>query len=141
MNEKYSMEIGADPLCEIEWLEDKIYEHNSAKISKHDGFLFSRIVRDENNNIVAGIGGWTWANACEITQLWVAENARKNGIGKMLLEAAEAEAKSKGCRTILVRSYSFQAPHFYERHGYKTGFTLNNFPQGYVYYILSKRIG
>jgi ribosomal protein S18 acetylase RimI-like enzyme len=56
----------------------------------------------------------------------------------MLLEAAEVEAKSKGCLTILVRSYSFQAPQFYERHGYKIEHILNGFPEGYSYYILQK---
>jgi Acetyltransferases len=125
----------------IQLLEDKIYEHNSAALNKDDGRLFSMIARDENKEIVAGIAGWTWASACEITQLWVAEKVRKNGIGKMLLGAAEAEAKSKGCLTILVRSYSFQAPHFYERHGYRIEHILNSFPHGYSCYILVKRIG
>jgi len=137
----YSIEAGNDLHQEIQLLEDKIYEHNAAALNKDDGRLFSRIVRDENREIVGGIAGWTWASACEITQLWVAENARKNGIGKMLLEAAEAEAKSNGCLTILVRSYSFQAPRFYEKYGYKAKLILNGFPEGYCYYILTKSIG
>lgn len=141
MNKKYSIESSADSQQLIQLLEDKIYDHNSAAINKDDGHLFSRIVKDENKNIIAGIGGWTWAHICEITQLWVDEKVRKNGIGKKLLEAAEAEAKSKGCRTILVRSYSFQAPHFYERHGYKAEHVLNSFPEGHSYYILVKTIG
>jgi ribosomal protein S18 acetylase RimI-like enzyme len=135
------METGVDSHRLIQLLEDKIYEHNSAKINKDDGLLFSRIVRDENKDIIAGIAGWTWASVCEITQLWVDETSRKNGIGKMLLEAAEAEAKSKGCLTILVKSYSFQAPHFYEKYGYRTEHILNGFPDGHSYYTLAKRIG
>jgi len=141
MNKKYCTEPGTDPYKIIQLLEDKIYEHNSTKIKKDDGCLFSRIVRDENKDIIAGITGWTWAGVCEITQLWVNENARKNGIGKMLLEAAEAEAKSKCCYTILVRSYGFQAPHFYERYGFRIGHILSDFPEGHSYYILTKRIG
>jgi len=141
MNKKYCIEPGIDSQEVIQMLEDKIYEHNSTRIKKDDGCLFSSIVRDESKNIIAGIAGWTWANACEITQLWVDENARKNRIGEMLLEAAEAEAKSKGCLTILVKSYSFQAPHFYERYGYKIQHILNGFPAGYSYYILTKSIG
>ncbi len=141
MNKKYCIELGIDSPQVIQLLEDRIYEYNSTKINKDDGCLFSRIVRDENKDIIAGIAGWTWASICEITQLWVDENVRKNGIGKMLLEAAEAEAKSKGCFTILVRSYSFQAPHFYERYGYSIEYILNDFPKGYSYYILTKRIG
>src|SRR5215471_21577110 len=118
MNKEYSVEIGTDPQQIIQLLEDKIYEYNSLKINKADGVLFSRIVRNDHGEIVAGIAGWTWAGACEITLLWIHENLRKRGIGRLLLDAAEEEARSKKCSVILVRSYSFQAPHFYERHGF-----------------------
>ena len=141
MEEKYCIEVEIDSHQVIQFLEDKIYEHNSTTIDKDDGRLFSRIVRDQNNEIVAGIAGWTWAGVCEITQLWVDEKLRKLRIGKMLLEAAEAEARSKGCMTVLVKSYSFQAPHFYERYGYEIEHILYGFPRGYRYYILAKKIG
>ena len=141
MNKKYSIESGGDSQELIQLLEDKIYDHNSLAIGKDDGHLFSRVVRGEYKEIIAGIAGWTWAHICEITQLWVDEKVRKDGIGERLLEAAEAEAKSKECRTILVRSYSFQAPHFYERYGYKAEHILDGFPEGHSYYILVKRIG
>jgi GNAT superfamily N-acetyltransferase len=137
----YYMEAGIDSQQEIQLLEDRIYEYNATALNKDDGRLFSRIVRDEYKEIIGGIAGWTWARACEITQLWVDKNSRKNGIGSMLLEAAEEEAKRNGCRTILVRSYSFQAPHFYQKYGYTAELILNGFPEGYSYYILAKRIG
>lgn len=140
MNKEYCIERGTDSQQVIQLLEDNIYEHNSTRIDKHDGVLFSRIVRDENNEIIAGIAGWTWANACEITQFWVHEKVRNNGIGGMLLEAAEAEAKGKGCRTILVGSYSFQAPHYYERHGYALQHAVDDFPEGHRYCILTKNL-
>jgi len=141
MEKPYYIEPGIDAHREIQLLEDKIYEHNAAALDKDDGHLFSRIVKDENKQIIGGIAGWTWASACEITQLWVNEIARKKGLGKMLLDAAETEAKERGCLTILVRSYSFQAPHFYEKYGYKAELILNGFPNGHSYFILAKRIG
>lgn len=141
MNNKYSVEIGVDPQRDIQLLEDRLYEHNSAQIGRDDGRIFSRIVRDEDSNIVAGIAGWTWAGICEITQLWVDEGTRKNGLGQLLLEIAELEAQSHSCYMILVRSYSFQAPHFYEKYGYKTEHIINDFPRGCGYYIMTKRIG
>jgi GNAT superfamily N-acetyltransferase len=140
-HDKYKIEVGKDSEHVIQFLEDKIYEHNSSEINKSDGEFFSRIIRDESERIIAGIAGWTWAGACEITQFWVDEKARNNGIGKLLLGAAETEAKGKGCIIILIKSYSFQAPHFYERHGYKIEHVLSDFPPGHDYYMLSKRIG
>jgi ribosomal protein S18 acetylase RimI-like enzyme len=140
VSKKYRVEVGTDPQQIIQLLEDKIYEYNSAKTQIADGNLFSRVVRGENDEIIAGIAGWTWAGICEITQLWVDEKVRKDGLGKMLLEAAEVETKSKGCHTIMVRSFSFQAPHFYERYGFETEHIITDFPKAYDYYILSKRI-
>ena len=140
MEEKYCIEAGLDSHQVIQFLEDRIYEHNSTTIDRDDGRLFSKILRDENNEIIAGIAGWTWARVCEITQLWVDEKVRKTGIGKMLLEAAETEAKNRGCITVLVKSYSFQAPHFYERFGYDVEHILYGFPKGYRYYTLTKMI-
>jgi len=140
IEKKYSIEVGIDSQQVIQFLEDRIYEHNSTSIDKDDGLLFSRIVRDENNDVIGGVAGWTWARVCEITQLWVDEKVRGMGIGKMLLEAAEAEARNKGCVTALVKSYSFQSPHFYERYGYKIEHILYGFPEGHRYYTLTKRV-
>ena len=141
MEKKYCIEVGIDSRQVVQFLEDRIYEHNSTTIDRDDVRLFSWIVRDENNEIIAGIAGWTWASVCEITQLWVDEKMRKTGVGKMLLEAAEAEARNKGCITVLVKSYSFQAPHFYNKYGYQIEHILYGFPQGYQYYTLVKKIG
>ena len=140
MTPKYYICPGTDSQEVMQLLEDKIYEHNSSSVHKHDGCLFSRIVENENKEVIAGVAGWTWAGICEITQLWVNKKVRGNGVGKMLLEEAEAEARGKGCVSILVRSYSFQAPHFYEKFGYKVQHVLNDFPKGHNYYILVKEL-
>jgi GNAT superfamily N-acetyltransferase len=140
MQKKYRVATLPDHHQVIQLLEDKIYEHNSCKLNKKDGNLFSMIVRSEDSDIIAGVAGWTWANACEITQLWVDESCRKQGLGRLLLEAAEAESKSKGCQTILIRSYEFQAPAFYGKHGYRIEHIIEGFPPGQRYYILLKTI-
>lgn len=140
MDKEYCIEIGADSQQIVQMLEEEIYKHNSVKINRSDGAIFSRVIKDENGEIIAGVTGWTWAGACEITLLWVHENLRKRGIGKLLLRAAEEEARSKKCSAILVRSYSFQAPQFYERHGFQTEHIMDNFPKGFRYYILTKQI-
>src|SRR5215831_10115047 len=140
MNKKYLIKDVVDTHEVIQLLEDKLYEYNSTRTGKEDGHLFSRIIRNEKKNIIAGIAGWTWAGICEITQLWVDESVRKHGYGEMLLKAAEEEAKSKGSNTILIRSYSFQAPQFYEKHGYHTEHVIKGFPEGHNYHLLIKRI-
>lgn len=140
MDKKYHITTETDHHRIIQFLEDRLYEHNAGKVHTDDGNLFSIVARSENNDIIAGIAGWTWTGACEIAQLWVAEAFQDQGIGLQLLLAAEAQAQSKGCSIILVRSYSFQAPAFYEKHGYRTQHIIDEFPPGHCYHILTKKI-
>ena len=98
---------------EIQFLHDMIYEHNVAKTMRDDGKLFSKLIYDPSNKIIAGITGWTWATACEITLFWVHQDYRNRGYGLSLLNAAETEAKKENCKTRFLRTYSFQAPDFY----------------------------
>lgn len=134
------IEPSKDPQQIIELLEDRLYVHNAAAISRHDGELFAFTVRDDDGHVIAGVAGWTWAGVAEITQLWVDASARKQGLGAALLQAAENAAKDHGCGTLLVRSHGFQAPHFYQRHGFHVEHVLRDFPAGHDYHILLKRI-
>jgi ribosomal protein S18 acetylase RimI-like enzyme len=139
-NEDYTIieEISPDEIAKF--LEDRIYENNSSLIGKNDGRLFSKTIKDKDSSIIAGIAGWTWANVGEITLLWVKSEYRKKGLGKKLLEEAEKDAKENNCKIIILRSYSFQAPFFYEKHGYKIEYIIDDFPPGNKYYHLIKRI-
>ncbi len=125
---------------ELQFLEDRLYEFNSAQTGLDDGQLFAFFVRNEQQEIVAGVSGWTWANACEIRCLWVHPAWRGHGYGESLLESAEQEARARGCQRILISSYSFQAPVFYQKHGYKLAGQLNNFPPGHQYCYLVKQL-
>jgi len=140
MNEHYHIELPKDQREAIRLLEDRIYEYNSSAIKRNDGRLFSILIKGDSQRVVAGVAGWTWASACEITDLWVSQGERKKGMGKRLLEAAEAEARKSGCSQILIRSYSFQAPHFYEKYGFKIEHVINGFPEEHKYYFLTKRL-
>ena len=81
-------------------------------------------VDDGTGSVLAGLSGWTWGTCCGISMVWVREDQRNSGWGARLLAAAEAEARARGCVQVVVSSFTFQAPGFYERHGYtETGRT------------------
>ena len=75
-------------------------------------------VTDAAGELVAGISGWTWGVAAGIGMTWVREDERGTGVGTRLLEAFEREASARGAEHVFVTSFTFQAPGFYERHGY-----------------------
>ncbi|HEX4977823.1 MAG TPA: GNAT family N-acetyltransferase, partial [Nocardioides sp.] len=80
--------------------------------------LTVRIV-DADGGLAAGISGWTWGVAAGIGMTWVREGARGAGLGSQLLASFEGEARGRGCTHVFTTSFTFQAPGFYQRHGYR----------------------
>lgn len=76
-------------------------------------------VREEQGSLAAGLTGWSWGGSAVIDLLWVRGDQRGRGLGGLLLAAAEKEAVARGCSRILVSSFTFQAPDFYKRNGYR----------------------
>jgi ribosomal protein S18 acetylase RimI-like enzyme len=72
--------------------------------------------------------------------LWVAETYRGRGWGKSLMEAAEKEARRRGVRNAYVDTFSFQAPEFYRKLGYREFGRLDDFPTGHRRSWLTKAL-
>ena len=141
MNDNLMLKVAYDfPARDLEFLEDRIYEFNCAQTGIGDGRSFSIFLRGNENKIFAGLSGWTWAQACEIRILWVHANLRGQGYGKRLMEMAEREARSRGCKVIYLNSYGFQAPEFYQKLGFEIFAQLEDFPPGQAQYHLVKRL-
>jgi GNAT superfamily N-acetyltransferase len=62
--------------------------------------------------------------------LWVAQPYRGRGVGSRLLSDAETVAREKRCRGAYLDTFTFQAPKFYEKHGYREFGRLSDFPAG-----------
>ena len=45
---------------EVQYLEDRLYEHNSGATGIADGQLLAFLSRDESGRIIGGISGNTW---------------------------------------------------------------------------------
>ena len=50
-------------------------------------------VRDEHGAVLAGVYGLTWGGCCELQYLWVHPSLRGDGLGGLLLQWAEDEAR------------------------------------------------
>lgn len=84
-------------------------------------------VRDDGE-LVGGVSGWTWQEAAGIGLTWVHEDQRGTGVGSDLLARFEQAAAARGARRIFVTSFTFQAPGFYEEHGYREIFRWDGVP-------------
>lgn len=99
------------------------------------------VTKNENGDVIAGIlGGIGYWNGLEINILWVNDNYRGKGIGKLLLQHAEQFATQKGATVSILDTFDFQAEDFYLKNGYTPFGELQDFPNGYRRIYLSKRL-
>jgi GNAT superfamily N-acetyltransferase len=125
---------------DVQYLEDRIYEYNSKATGIADGELLGFLVR-EGDRIVGGICGNTWGATCELRQFWVEESHRHRGLGTKLFEAAEQEARRRGCSQLILMTFSFQAPAFYEKNGFEVVATIADHPRGHRNFLMRKYLG
>ncbi len=83
---------------------------------------------DADDELLAGVSGWTWGVAAGIGMTWVRADARGQGVGDRLLAHFEAEARARGCTHVFVTSFTFQAPGFYEKQDYREIFRWDGVP-------------
>jgi GNAT superfamily N-acetyltransferase len=125
---------------DLEFVEDQINRYNMAQVGAFDGRDLAIFVRNEQQEIVAGLTAYTWAGMCEIKFLWVQPELRAQGYGGRLLEAAEQEARARGCSIVILGTYSFQAPAFYQKRGYAMVGSIDDCPPGHTNYYLKKML-
>jgi GNAT superfamily N-acetyltransferase len=124
---------------DVQYLEDRIYEFNSSTTGISDGKWLAFFVR-ARDRIVAGICGNTWGGTCELRQFWVEESQRNRGLGTKLFEAAEQEARRRGCTQIVLMTFSFQAPAFYKKHDFEVVATIDDHPRGHRNLLMRKHL-
>ena len=107
---------------------DLIRSYNRSKREVAESEPLNLYVEDEHGEIMAGLVAETFGNWLEIEYLFVKEDLRGQGIGSRLMHQAESEAKKRNCRYVFVNTYQFQAPAFYQKHGYQEVFTLKDYP-------------
>ena len=105
-----------------------VRSYNRSKREAVESEPLNLYIEDEHGRLLAGLVAETFGNWLEIEYLFVKEELRGQGIGSQLLQRAESEAKKRNCCFAFVNTYQFQAPTFYQKHGYKEVFTLKDYP-------------
>jgi GNAT superfamily N-acetyltransferase len=144
MSGEWQWTVDAHPAPEdVQFLEDQINAFNVAQtgFSGAGDILLSIMARDGAGQISAGVYGWTWGGCCEIRLLWVRPELRGQGYGRGLLQAAEQEARRRGCGQLVLDTHSFQAPEFYQKLGYEIVGVVDEYPRGHKKYYLRKSLG
>lgn len=90
---------------------------------------YSVILKDKNNKILGlVIVSFLWTGM-HIDSLWIDEQVRNQDWGSKLMKLVETEAIKRGCTISYTDTFTWQAPGFYEKLGYKLYGKLENFPK------------
>ena len=98
-------------------------------------------ISDKERKVIGGcvVNIHAWGRAV-LAQLWVDGQYRHQGLGSMLIRAAENAAREKGCYYLCLGTLDFMARPLYEKHGYRV-FTVNHdLPRGHTGWSMSKRL-
>ena len=101
-------------------ISDALDEFNVQATGTDDRRLLAVLVKDpETNRVVGGLTGRTSLGLLFVDLFHLPPELRGSGIGSEVLRQAEAEGRTRGCRTAVLYTISFQAPGFYERNGWR----------------------
>ncbi|MEW9123965.1 MAG: GNAT family N-acetyltransferase [Thermotaleaceae bacterium] len=113
-----------------------LLEYNLSRIEDKNPKDLGIYLQDETSKKLAGLIGNTHGNWLFVKFLWVSEELRGQNIGSKILKKAEETAKERGCKYVFLDTFSFQAPMFYKKYGYKEVFALEEYPiTGKRYYF------
>jgi GNAT superfamily N-acetyltransferase len=125
---------------DIKTVDHRLWEFNTDQVGYSDSRRLAIFIRDDNNQILGGIIGFTFWGWLAVDLLWVKDNLRGQGYGRRLLQAAEQEAIARGCKQVLLDTFSFQAPEFYRRQGYEQFGVLDGFAGKHQRLYFRKRL-
>src|SRR4029078_6047775 len=114
------------------FLADRVYEFNARATGYFDGRLLAGSIRSDVGEVIARFDGHTSGGCCELSHVWVHEQYRRQGLGRLLLRSAESEALARGCVRLFLASHDFQAPGFYERLAYERKYAVEGRPSGHA---------
>ena len=125
---------------EIEYVRGALYQFNQGIVGDDGHAPLSIVEYDADGDIIGGILGGTYWGWMYVDILWVHEGHRYKGIGSRLLREAEKEAVRRGCHHVHLDTMSWQAPRFYQKHGYEIIGILPDVPIGNQKYLLMKAL-
>ena len=113
--------------------------YNTRAVGKF-GFKRLPVTLRHRGAIVGGLSADTYLGWMFIALFWVDEKFRGQGFGSKIMQTAEKEARRRGVKNVYVDTFSFQAPGFYKKLGYREFGRLKGFPAGHMRIWLSKAL-
>jgi ribosomal protein S18 acetylase RimI-like enzyme len=117
------MDVTVSPATEDEvrsgFVGRQLREFNYKHVGEYPEVQAVRLnARSSEGQVVGGLRAIVAMHWLRVEVLWVHESCRRMGIGSRMLMEAERMAIELGARSSAVETFEWQAPGFYEKHGY-----------------------
>src|SRR5579863_54876 len=122
-----------------EVVDEGLGEYNAPFLRDPSYEYFGIFVREDAGEIRAGLIGNCYAGWLFVNLLWVHADLRRGGIGRGLVAEAERRALDFGCHSAWLDTFSFQAPEFYRKLGYRE-FARLDYPPDHQRIFLKKQL-
>jgi len=129
-NLNYEITVGRPKPKDYKTLSNGMLSYHDKKGHRRKSETINIFLKDDKKVTHGGIIVTVLWNGIEINSLWVEESLRGKGLGRRLVKAAENEGRVRGCTFIYTNTFTWQAPDFYKKLGYKTYGELPDFPPG-----------
>lgn len=126
-----------------DFIRQKVVEHNRKSLPEQQEKPYgntSFIARNDNGEIIGGITGTYFWEHMHIDFLWVDPAGQGSGIAAKLMAEMEQYARGLKCRLMTVDTFSFQAPGFYRKQGFREFGVIEDHPEGHSQHYFEKRL-
>lgn len=93
-----------------------------------------------SGRLVGGLYGESYYDWMFVNQFWISGRHRRQGWGRKLIGALEDEARRRGCLGIWLDTFSWQAPGFYEKLGFRAFGSIAGYPPPHRRFFFTKRL-
>ena len=128
------------PEAKAKELHDNLV-HAGQALSSLELTTFMLSMLDDEGKMTAGCKGEIAFKSAHVSELWVAETHRGQGVGRKLLAKAEQLAVGRGCVRLHLETRNEAARSLYEHLGYRIFGTLPDYDGDIPFHYLEKQLG
>lgn len=125
------------PEDDLQVIAEGVFSHGRAQARDGNAEPLACLVRD-GPRVVAGGTGRTEYRRLFVSHLWVAEDLRRQGLARRILQALESEAVHRGCSDALIETLDDGVAALYGRLGYRSVAVVSGYVGPFNRHILVK---
>lgn len=138
---QYTIVVDENPPSDkIQLIRQHLIAYNTSHSRIEEGREVALFLEDAAGQLHGGVVAWIWGACMEIEYAAVDASLRGAGWGRKLFQRVDAVAAAWGCRTIVLDTYTFQAPEFYQKIGFHRLAAVAGYPGGIMKIYMIKHL-